>query len=514
MDHQSDDEAALEPELGPLVAPELGLRRHAIRQTSLTVGGRLAQTLLQLIATMILARLLVPSDYGLIAMVAVLIAFVTLIRDVGLTQAMAQSPDLSADQANGLFWTSTAVTGVLVIGTVAVAPLLAWFYGEPELVGVVLVLAVVFFIVGLAVMPQAILARQLSFRRIVSAETTGTVAGVVAAVALAAAGAGYWALVALQAVRSVVTTAMLWASCHWAPGWPRRSAGIGHLLRFGWRVTRFNLLTFISRNTDDVLVGWRWGAGELGQYSAAYRVLLLPLSQINEPLSRVALPTLARLRSDVGRYRMAYLRIAGVALAVTVPAMAVAAVSSDWIIVVMLGPGWELAADVFVWLAIAGLTQPLTNTTGMLLVSQDRSDELAKWGLVSVVLTVPAFLVGLPFGAVGVAAAYAISGLVIRTPLLIYWVGRKGPVAVRDFVSVVRFPFLVAATVAVVAIVVRVVGADLQPIVGLAAIAAAAGMAYAAVLFLTPPGRRLKDEVGSVIRDIRTTPDPDPAVDG
>lgn len=513
MDHQSDDEAALETELGPLLDPGSGLRRYAVRQTSLTVGGRLVQTLVQLIATMILARLLVPSDYGIIAMVAVLIAFVTLIRDIGLTQAMAQSPDLSAEQANGLFWTSIGVTGLLVIGTVAAAPILAWFYGTPELIGVVLVLAVVFFVAGLAVMPQAILARQMSFRRIVTAETVGTIAGVVTAVALAAAGAGYWALVALQAVRTLVTTAMLWASCHWMPGRPRRSSGIGHLLQFGWRVTRFNLLTFISRNSDDVLVGWRWGAGELGQYSAAYRVLLLPLSQINEPLSRVALPTLARLRSDPDRYRLAYLRIVGVALAITVPAMAVAAASADWIIVVMLGPGWELAADVFVWLAIAGLTQPLTNTTGMLFVSQDRADELAKWGLVSVALTVPAFLIGLPFGAVGVAAAYAISGLVVRTPLLIYWVGRKGPVAVRDFLEVVRLPFVLAVTVAAAAAIVRASGSDLEPIVGLVVIAATAGAAYAAILFFTPQGRRLKDEVGSVIRDIRRSPGSGPTVE-
>jgi len=504
LDYEPEDEPGSNLGLGPLFDPIQGLRRHAVQQTSLTVGGQLAQTVLQVGSTMVLARILAPSDFGLIAMVAVVIAFATLVRDLGLTQAMVRTDDLDQSQATGLFWASTAGTAVLSAATVLAAPLIAWFYGEPALVGITIALAGVFLVSGLGVIPQGILARQMSFSRVVSAEVAGSVAGVITAIAVAVVGGGYWALVSLYGARAIVSTSILWFACRWRPGRPSRSSGIGHLLRFGWNVTRFNGLTFLSRNTDDVLVGWRWGADQLGQYSAAYRVLLLPLSQINAPLSRVAIPTLTRLASDPGRYRRAYLRIVSISLTIAMPAMGLAAVAADWIISVVLGSGWEQASDIFRWLAIAGLTQPLTNTTGWLFVTQDRSADLARWGLVSAALTIPAFFIGLPFGAAGVAAAYAISGLVIRTPAVLVWVSRSGPVSLRHFGQVAWFPAILTLAVSAAAIAVRYLGQDLTPFIGLAVTFLAALVVAAIFLVTTSKGRAIRSEIGGLRQDFRS----------
>lgn len=489
--------------LGSLRTPASGLRQHAVRQTGVTLGGQIIQAILQLGSIMVLARLLVPSDFGLIAMVAVLVGLVGLFRDIGLTQAVIQQEELSNTQATGIFWTSVSVTVVSSIVMAAAAPLVAWFYGEPDLMRITLAFAGVFLIGGLGMMPQAILARNMEFSKIVVGEVLSTVLGIAAAIALAALGAGYWALVALPGVRAVAMTIILWSVCPWRPGRPRRRTGIGAMLRFGTNVTGFNLVNYFARNADNVLIGWRWGAGQLGQYAAAYRLLLMPLTQINAPLTRVAVPTLARLKNDPDRYREAYLRIVRLLATLTAPAMAFAAVTADWIVAILLGPGWEEAATILAWLAIAGVVQPLNNTTGWLFLTQDRTGEFFLWGTVSALLTVSAIAIGLQYGAVGVAIAYAISGVAIRTPLLLAWVGRRGPVSTRDLFTVLAFPLLLSLWTAGSSLLVKSLAFDFGPLAGLSLALAVSGAGCATIVVMTPTGRRLISQARAIASDLK-----------
>lgn len=275
------------------------------------------------------------------------------------------------------------------------------------------------------------------------------------------------------------------------------------MLRFGTNVTGFNIVNFFSRNADNVLIGWRWGADQLGQYAAAYKLLLLPLTQLNAPLTRVAVPTLARLRDDPVRYRGAYLRVVRISLSIAVPAMALAAVTADWVVAVLLGPGWELSAEVFVWLAIAGTLQPLTNTFGWLFLTQDRTREQLSVGIVTSTLAVASMVAGLPWGAVGVAMSYAIVYIFIRVPISVVWVGRRGPVSSRAIASVLALPLVLAAWSAGSALLLRLAASDLGPVVGLAVALLVAVVGSFGILGALPMGRRVLADARTFLSDFR-----------
>lgn len=432
---------------------EGSLGRQAARQGSATVAGQLVTACIQFVTLAVLARLIAPEDFGLVAMVAAVANFIRLFRDVGLTQAIVQAPTISRSEASTLFWINTAATGLLSVLAAAFAPFVARVYGRNELVGIMAVYAAVLFASGLGAVHQAVLARRLEFTRIVRAEIASQAISACVAIGLGAYGYRYWALVSLVAVHAACSSIIYWITLKWLPSRPRRSREAGTFVRFGANLTGFNMLNHLARNADDVIIG-RWlGSSSLGYYSRAYALLMLPIQQINAPIARVAIPTLSRL-SNPNAYRRAYLRIVEISTAATVPPMAFVIVMSHEVVGLVLGAGWEPAAPVLAWLAVAGLVQPLMNTSGWLLISQGRAKELLGWGAAWACITLSAFLAGAQYGIVGVAAAYSFANLA-AAPLLIRLIGRSGPVSPIDMYRVLAFPLVLATGVAVSSLAVR-----------------------------------------------------------
>lgn len=470
--------------------------RRSARGGALTLGGQAGKFLLQLGSTIVLARLLSPGDYGLVAMVTAVSGFLLIFKDLGLAMATVQRPTITRPQVSTLFWLNLGVSIVLTLVTVGLAPILAWFYGEPRLLPLGMALAGGFVIAGLSVQHQALLQRQMRFSALVAADLASSLAGVVVAVLLAWAGAGAWALVALPLVASAVSTAMQWALTGWVPDRPQRGTGVRRMLRFGGNLTGFTAVNYLSRNMDNVLIGWYWKAAQLGLYSRAYGLMTLPLLQINAPVANVAVPALSRLGGDDDRYRRAYLRLAGLLNLVTMPGIAFMIVTAPWIIAVVLGPHWSGAARPFLWLGIAAIFQPLSNTTGWLFITQDRTRDMFRWGLMAMVLLVSSFAVGLPFGITWVAASYAIAANVVGTPLLLWYVGRKGPVTTGDLCRTLPLAAAVAASTFCGALAVRLAVPDIAPLSGLVVAGAAAAAAGGIALLALPAGR-------AALRDMR-----------
>ena len=280
---------------------------------------------------------------------------------------------------------------------------------------------------------DALLRRQMRYGPYAVTEIVSTVAGLAAAIALALAGFGYWALVLRQVTMSLVKTLGVWLYTGWMPGPPARRTGARALLKSGGEMTGESLVVYLSRNLDNVLIGWRWGSAELGVYGRVYYLLLLPVRQIVWPLESVALPLLSRLLDQPARYRTAYLRMLEKIAMLTMPGAMLAIAMPDWIVRVFLGPNWGEAAPILAFLSIAALTEPVLGTTNWLFTSQGRTRELLHSGLVSAGLVIGAIVAGLPWHATGVAAAIAGASVLLRTPLLIAWVGRAGPVRSADF---------------------------------------------------------------------------------
>src|SRR5258707_5510303 len=273
----------------------------------------------------------------------------------------------------------------------------------------------------------------MRFTAIVIIEVVALLIGFVSAVVAAWNGAGYWALVLNQMVMTLMTVAGVWIACRWRPGLPARGIGMRSMLSYGGNLTGFNFMTFFSRNLDNALIAKFWGAYQLGVYSRAYQMLLMPMQQINAPLAAVAIPALSRLADAPERYRAAYLRILEKIVMVTMPLAALMIATSDWMVRLMLGPQWGATGRIFMLLGIAAMIQPVTKTTWWLFSTQGRTRELFHWGLMGGAIAIVSIVAGLPWGATGVAASYAVTDFCIATPLLFWYVGRRGPVRTADF---------------------------------------------------------------------------------
>jgi PST family polysaccharide transporter len=466
-----------------------GLKGRCVRGGAVTMATQVATFFLNMGSTVILARLLTPQDFGLIAMVTSVTGFIIMFKDMGLSMATVQKAEVNHSQISTLFWINVALSIVIMLVTASLAPAIAWFYGEPRLSWIALALSVGFIFGGLTVQHHALLKRHMRFGALALIHIISISFGIAAAIISALYGASYWSLVIMQLATAISLAVCVWIASEWRPGLPVRSSGIREMLAFGGNLTGFSVSNYFARNLDNVLIGWRWGTGPLGLYSKAYGLLLLPLTQINNPLSSVAIPTLSRLQDDPERYRNYYLKAISMIAFVTMPGIIFLIVMSKEVIWFILGSQWVNASSIFSWLSVIAVFQVITNSTGWLFITQGRGRDMLLWGIIGSSLSIISFIVGLPWGAVGVAAAYSLSGVFIRTPLILWWVGRKGPVTTLDFVRVISTSLLIAFCVGVALTILRTLTKIECSISGLAISGIfAAGVTF--VLYYTIPSTR------------------------
>lgn len=427
--------------------PAGSLGRSVGRGALMTGGAQAVRLACQFASVIVLSRLLAPEDFGIVAMAAPVMGFVGLFQDLGLMQATVQKKHITHAEVNALFWINMGISALLAGILILAGPLAARFYEEPGVGLLVAALSLQILVSGAGGQHHAILNRRMQFGRLAVLDSVSAVVGLGVAIVWALVDPGYWALYAGGLATAITATVMAWAASGWRPGWPRWVAGAGGLVNFGAGITGFNFANFFARNLDNVLIGRYRGNEELGLYDRAYKLLLFPLQQVTNPLSRVMVPALSRMTDEPHRYRHAYLRVAPLLLLVTLPGVALAIAMADVLVPFALGQQWAASALIFQALGFAGLLQSLNNPSGWLFISQGRSAEFMRWGIVTALTSVAAFVIGLPYGAYGVALAYAISEY-LRTPLLWLYVGRRGPVEAGDMARA-AFPFVVGAHLAI-----------------------------------------------------------------
>jgi polysaccharide transporter, PST family len=478
--------------------PSDGLRQRAVKGAFVTSLAQVTKVIVQFGSVIVLSRLLVPADFGLLAMVAPLYGLALIFQDLGLGHATVQSAQVTPAQSNALFWVNFAVSMGLAVPLMLGASLVAWFYGDDRVATLTRGFAVVIVIGALGAQHSALLQRSMRFRYLAALDTIATLAGVLGAVVLAAVFHTYWALFAATAISATVSGVGAWIGSGFAPGLPRRESSAKQMIRLGAGITGFHVFNFIARNLDNVLIGRVWGDAALGLYDRAYQFLLFPLLQIHAPLARVMLPTLARLRIDEPRYRSVYLQAVNQLLLVTQPGIVFAIATADIFVPILLGEEWRAAAPIFRWMGLAALLQPISATTNWLFISQGKTRDFTWFGAFNAVISSVAFCAGLPWGPIGVAAAYSISQFILRSPVMWWMATRTGPVRLRDLGSIGTIHAL-AGGVSFTAIVAlrRTITID-----GIPALAVFLGLSYTLtvlVLALIPSGRMALRESISIV---------------
>ena len=461
---------------------EADLVRRSVRGGAATVTAQVINFALHTGSTMILARLLTPADFGLVAMVAAFTGFAMLFRDPGLSVATMQRAEINQVQVSTLFWANFAFSVAVMTLAVILAPAVAWFYGEPRLTWITICIAVTFVFGGLAAQHTALLRRQMRFTGLAIVQILSLAAGLIVGVCLAWYGAGYWALVAIPAMQSLTNMVLVWVVVPWRPGRPSVGKEVREMVRFGGNLTGFNCMNYLTRNVDNALIGAVWGAGPLGIYSRAYALLLFPLQQVNWPLGSVAVTTLSRLQNNPTQYRRVYCRIIQLIAYLTMPLVVLLAILSDEIILIVLGDQWSEAAVIFRILAFWALLLPLVGALGWLLTSLGRTRRMFKLGVITSTCAIVSFVLGLPWGPVGVAIAATICFSILAVPSMMYALD-KTPVSLRQFWAAISRPVVLSTLVGATGFAVYQLTASLHPVATVAIVVLAA-MAAAACTFV------------------------------
>jgi PST family polysaccharide transporter len=469
------------------------LNRLALRGGALTIASQGIKVAVQFITIIVLARLLAPEDFGRFAMVAAFLIVFELFKDLGLSTATVQRQTITNGQVSTLFWLNAGLGAAVAAGFAALAPILTRLYGEPILLQITPVVALTLLITGLASQHLALLRRQMRFFTLAVVQNGADIVSLVAAVAAALMGWGLWSLVVQRLVWSVVISGGAWLACDWRPGRPGRFAEVRGMVAFGGNATAAMVLGRLAGNLDKVLLGWYWGPVTLGLFERSQKLLLAPIQNLNAPLAMVALSTLSRLTDQPERYREAYVAAAERLAMLIAPIAALMMVGAEPVVALVLGPQWADAAPILSWMGLAAVYMPITYTLSWLYMSQDRTSEMLVAGCVGAALAVLVLVAALPLGVVWVAAAYAVSGVVLRVPVLLWLAGRRGPVGMRQFGRILVLP--VAAVVAASALMVVVQSAPFMAHMPSAAAAALlAAVAFGASLCVygaVPRGRRI-----------------------
>ena len=349
------------------------LKAKAVRGGFAKLCGQVANFALRIASVAILARLLDPEDFGLVAMATVVTGVYGLFSTAGLSSATVQQATITDEQISTLFWINLAVGILLALLSAASASALVAFYHEPRLYWVTIAIGFGFVLNGAGVQHSALLERQLRYVALTVIDLVSQIGGIVVALWMALAGLGYWALVAAAIVSPAISTVCVWLTTAWIPGAPRWGRDTLPMLRFGGTITLNSLIVYVAYNFDKILLGRFWGAEALGIYGRAYQLVTIPTSNLNSAVGGVSFSALSRLQHDPDRLRNYFLKGYSLVVSLTIPTTIFCAMFSNDIVLVILGPKWMEAAMIFRLLAPTVLIFGMINPLGWLLFVR-RSD--------------------------------------------------------------------------------------------------------------------------------------------
>lgn len=405
----------------------------------LQIMGRHA---LSLGSTAVLARLISPDDYGLVGMVTTLTALLLVFSDMGLSWATIQRRQLSEAQISNLFWLNTVAGFVLWLSCIILAPLVATFYGRAELREVTIVLGASFVLGGVAVQPFALLTRSMKFRRIAEIEIASLAVSAVTGIYCAFNGFGYWALVVQALVGQGMRLLLVIFSAKFPLQRPRWGVGTLDLVGFGGLLALNGLLIYFARNLDNVLIGKYWGTAQLGYYNRAYFLMLLPSMLATGVLTNLMVPSLSAFQNDIARFGSAYRRAVRLVAFVGCPIAVGLALTAPEAVRLVYGEKWAPVVPMLLWLSIAGITQPIYNTTGWLFTAAGKGRLYFAVTVVNCAVLALTFFAAVQLGAVAVAMGYGlVMGLLLLWPAL-YLAHRAASLNLLDTVKSLAPVFL------------------------------------------------------------------------
>ncbi len=372
------------------------------------VVGQIARQVISLVTVAILARMLSPGDFGLVAMGYTVKALAYVFASIGMGSAIIQRKDLDEDHLSTAYWTSF-MAGMFITAVVAgMSPVVAWFFNRRELTMIIAVTSITFAFGGISSTHRDLLERKMKFKRISIIDFLDVCGGSAVAIIMALKGMGYWSLVVREIAGALFKIPMYSLASGWRPRLIFRVQCFKNLFGFSSYVLMSNFLNYFNRNADNVIIGKFLGATLLGYYDLAYNLMLKPLQYISFTIGKVLFPALSRIQEDKESVRIIYLRAIKTISLLTFPMMAGLFLVAHEAIFFIYGPKWKPVVHILQVFCFVGALQSVVTTVGTVFMSQGRSDLMFKMSLIVSPFIWLSFVIGVKWGIIGVAICYAI----------------------------------------------------------------------------------------------------------
>jgi O-antigen/teichoic acid export membrane protein len=415
-----------------------------VRWTTVSAGFKLVFQLAQVV---VLARLLAPADFGLMAVVAAIMAFVQIFADMGVSNAIIHFQEIDERQLSTLYWlnvgASVAVAGVVT----ALSPAVAWFYEQRQLVPLLALASASLVVAALGQQIRVVGQKRLAFAALAAADLPAYAAGFCVSVITALEGAGVYSLIFGTAATAVTATILLWivAARGWRPRLALELRGISRFLRFGAYVIGNNVVAAAAAQVDIFIGGRLLGATTIGVYSVPKNWSQRVALAVNPIVTLVGTPVMARAQGDPGLLRNVYLQTVRMVASVNFPIYVAIGLFAPEIVGVMLGPKWADAAILLRIFAAWGLLRSVANPLGSLLTAVGKVDLSFKWNLVWLVVTASAVWIGCSFGALGMTVALLVVMAAGIVPAWRFLVRPQCGAGFGAYFAQMGVPFVVAA---------------------------------------------------------------------
>lgn len=378
----------------------VSLRSQSFDSVRWTGVATAVRVILQFFQIAILARLLTPEDFGLMAIIAALVAILGLFSDLGLSKAIIHHSEITSEQLSSLYWLNLGAALLLMLGMAGTAPLIGYLYSEPRLVPILIIAGLVFPFGAIGYQFRVLAEKGLRFSILARVEMASNLFGFVCAITIALAGGGVWAIVAGMLASAACASALSWwlLSLGWRPGWHLHVAECRSFLHFGGYSIGETLANTVRMQTDVFIGGLLFGPAALGLYSLPRELGLRIAFMINPIITRVGFPVMSRTQQDTFQLKAIYLQILRMTASVNFPIYLALALFAEETVVLLFGERWGRSALYLQIFSVLGLIRSTGNPSGSLLYAVGRARLAFWWNMALLTIVPPVLLIGASLG--------------------------------------------------------------------------------------------------------------------
>jgi lipopolysaccharide exporter len=380
--------------------------------------SQFGRQILQFIKTIILVKLLSPEDFGLMSIALIMTGFLNIIQNSGISASAIQKLSPTSHFLSSIFWFNILVSFLIFFLIFFTAESVALFFEQPEVENILKLMSVTFIISGLGNIQRALLQKENKFNLLAKFEFLSFTVSSISAVLLAYYGYGFYSLVFQSIISSSIGAVLLFFSGIWYPKFYCKIEEIHSVLSYSINLIGANVLGFFMRHVDNFIIGKYLGAESLGYYNIAYRIMLIPLENIVDAVKRVLFPILSKLQNNVSESKRIYVVVTYVIFLIICPLMLGIWAINEYFVMYFWGEKWKTLVDLIFLLAPIGILQSFVRLSGSIMAAKGKANLLLYINLFSSLFIIPAFIIGLKWGLIGIATSYLIANLIVFYPSL------------------------------------------------------------------------------------------------